>query len=440
MLALPALANAKPLAKPRVSLTAWSTGSPTIDLWRIKALETNASKVKDFTVAVKGINDSAQLPDFLRKFTLAASAGQGPNIIATGHELAAPWSTAGWIVPFDKYLKRYPDFDKIITALWGSVKFGGRLWGAPIDPEARPMYFNTKMLAQVGWSQAQINALPSRVKTGAFTLADLVNVGRLAVDKGVVPKGFAFWPRPRAGLDFLQYYHAYGGRLFDDRRKKLVVTSDAVTRWYQFFRTVVEEELTPANFIGTEWPVWHSTVADGKTLFWPGGTWHIAEWRTNWIGGKGDPYLESFIGYALQPAGVKARGGTTLSHPWAYYVTSNKASRASQTEIDAAFALLAKAATDKVARTQNSLLNNSLANNKPQLYSPAYKRNKFLSSVTYMLGRAFYLPQDVNFGAYNNILFEQMVRVMQGQVSPGTGTSEAISRLRAEIPGGVIVE
>lgn len=48
---------------------------------------------------------------------------------------------------------------------------------------------------------------------------------------------------------------------------------------------MVEEELTPRNFLPTEWDTWHSTGAGGKTLFWNGGIWMWAEWLTSFIGG-----------------------------------------------------------------------------------------------------------------------------------------------------------
>ena len=74
--------------------------------------------------------------------TLAASAGDAPHIVVAGHELSAPWSAAGWIVPLDDCSARHDEFDALFPALWKAVEFGGNRWGVPFEPEARPMFFH----------------------------------------------------------------------------------------------------------------------------------------------------------------------------------------------------------------------------------------------------------------------------------------------------------
>ena len=441
VLAAPTLANARTSARTRVELRAWSQVTPRIDVWRTRALRIAAPKVRDVEIRLLTRDVAAQWPDYLNTFTLAASAGNAPHIVVAGHELAAQWAAAGWIVPFDDCREKHAEFDALFPALWKAVEFSGKRWGVPFEPEARPMFFHKRKLRELGWSKKQVDELPARLKNGTFTLDDLVHTSRQAIDRRVVPKGFAYWHRPQPGFDFLQYYIAYGGKLYDDRKRKLVIRRGPLAKFYAFQRTIVEEELTPRNFIPTEWDVWHSTVANGKTLFWNGGIWMWAEWRSNYIGGKGDRFLERFVGYGLQPTGVKGRPGRTLSRPIAYFVTSERASGASDRQVEAACALLAKSMNEET-RTREALASAHLAWLEPQLQSRAYRRDKFLSSVTYMIkqGRAFFVPNDTRFGQYNTIIYDNMLRAEQGEISPARAADRTIARMKLELRDAVTIE
>src|SRR5918999_3777807 len=424
-----------------VDLLAWSQVTPQVDLWRTKALRVAAREVEDFDLELMTRDIAEEWPDYLNKFTVAASSGTAPQIVVAGHEHCAPWSAAGWIAPFDDCRERHDEFDKLFPGLWKAVEFDGRAWGVPFEPEARPMFFHKRRLRELGWSQAQVDALPARLENGTFTLDDLVHTSRQAVDKGVVRKGFAYWHRPQPGFDFLQYYVAYGGTLYDQGRRKLVVRRDPLRDFFAFQRRVVEEELTPRNFLPTEWETWHSTVADGETLFWNGGIWMWAEWLTGYIGAKGEAYLSGFVGYGLQPTGVRGEPGRTLSRPIAYFVTSNQASGASAEQIDAACALLATSMKAET-RTPEAIESAHLAWLEPQLRSPAYRRDEFLSSVTYMIqeGRAFFVPNDVNFGEYNTIVYDQMLRAEQGEISPARAADAVVARMKLELRDAVVFE
>jgi inositol-phosphate transport system substrate-binding protein len=424
-----------------VDLTAWSQVTPGIDLWRMRALRVAAPDVEDFELRVATEDVGEEWPDYLNKFTLAASSRTAPNIVVAGHEQSAPWSAAGWIVPLDDCRERHDELGTLFPSLWEAVAFDGKTWGVPFEPEARPMFFHTRKLRELGWSQAQVDDLPVRLENGTFTLDDLVHTSRQAIDRGVVRKGFAYWHRPQPGFDFLQYYVAYGGTLYDERRKKLVLRRGPLADFFAFQRRVVVEELTPRNFVPTEWETWHSTVASGKTLFWNGGIWMWAEWLAGFIGGKGEGYLSSFIGYGLQPTGAKGRPGRTLSRPIAYFVTSNQASGASPEQIDAACALLAKSMNTET-RTPEALESAHLAWLEPQLRSPAYQRDTFLASVTYMIqdGRAFFVPNDVNFVEYNTIIYDHMLRAQQGEISPARAADSVVARMKLELPDAVVFE
>src|SRR5918996_2367892 len=136
-----------------VELRAWSQVTPRLDLWRTKALRAAAPEVEDFDLELTTRDVAEEWPDYLNTVTLAASSRTAPHIVVAGHELCAPWSAAGWIVPFDDCRERHDEFDELFPGLWNAVEFDGRVWGVPFEPEARPMFFHKGRLRELGWSQ-----------------------------------------------------------------------------------------------------------------------------------------------------------------------------------------------------------------------------------------------------------------------------------------------
>ncbi len=298
-----------------------------VEHWRADNPVKAASLVTDFKIQVQGVNDSAGWADYKKKFTLAADAGEGPEIILSGHEDVATWANAGYIVDFDACKAKYPEFADVIESLWNSCTWNGKVWAVPQDTEARPMFYSKTKLLALGWSQADVDALPEKIKTGEFTLDDLIATAKEAIEKKVVEPGYGYWHRSSKGGDFIQYYAAYGGRIYDKASDKLVISKGALLNFYKFQRRVVEEGITPKNFIGTEGNIWHDTVSHDKVLFWNGGVWNWSNWAKNFVADEGgNDYLFSFIGYALQPSGIEGKPGVTLSHPLVYMITSPKTS------------------------------------------------------------------------------------------------------------------
>lgn len=420
-----------------VTLDVWAEAND-VEHWRADGPAKAAEMVEDFDIEVNAVNDDSGWGDYKKKFTLAADAGEAPDIIVSGHEDIPVWGNAGYIVPFDECKAKYPEFDDVIDNLWDAATWQGQIWGVPQDTEARPMFFNKQKLAELGWSEEEIAALPEKIKNGEYTLDDMIATAKEAVEKGVVEPGHGYWHRPRKGGDFIQYYAAYGGRLYDAEQDKLVVDQEALKDWYAFQRRVVEEGITPENYIGTEWSIWHDTVSQGNALFWNGGIWQWADWAANYVADQGgEDYLFEFVGYALQPSGVKGQPGVTLSHPLVYMMTSESAT--GENNQDAACALLAKTITPEI-NTLHAVDSTHLGVLKSQADYPDYANNRFLSDVLYMLDYNFYQPNHVMYGSYFDIVWDFMVKAENGDMSPEDAANAAIEQLQVELGDMVIVE
>lgn len=430
-----------------VTISVWAMASET-ERWRALAadeavddlnaeLEAEGSNVR---VVVESSYDNPGWSDYKRRYILAAENGTAPDIVVTGHEDIPSWASSGYIVPIADSVsavrRMSPAFSDVFESLWDSASWDGTIWGVPQDTEARPMFFNKTKLGELGWSQSDIDSLPDRVMNGDFTLEDMIETALQAQQAGVVERGYGYWHRPSKGGDFIQYYFSYGGEIYDPASDKLIIDQGALERWYSFQREIVERGITPENFIGTDWSVWHDTVSHGNVLFWNGGIWHWAEWSTQYVDDLGGrEYLTENVGYALQPAGEGGSAGT-LSHPLVYLVSSEQAS--GNDNSDLAIRLLEHMTTAEI-NTHHAVESTHLGIVRSQMQYPDYVEDSFLSDVTYMLDHNYYQPNHPMYGTWFDIVWGGMVASEQGEKDPATAAREVVEQLRFELGDGLIV-
>jgi inositol-phosphate transport system substrate-binding protein len=420
-----------------IELEVWAQAN-NVEHWRADGPAQAAEAVEDYDVTVIPTNDSAAWADYKKKVALAADSGEAPDIVLSGHEDVPVWANAGYIIEFEECRQSHPEFDDVIESLWDSVTWQGKIWGVPQDTEARPMFYNKTKLAELGWSQEEIASLPERIMNGEFTLDDMIATAKQAVDAGVVEPGHGYLHRWGKGGDFLQYYNAYGGKLYDAEQDKLIISPGALEQWYAFQRRVVEEGITPENYIGTDSAIWHETVSSGAALFWNGGIWQWADWAANYVADQGgQDYLFEFVGYALQPSGIEGQPGSTLSHPLVYMITTPEASGSENQA--AACALLAKTTTAEI-NTLHAVESTHLGVVNAQADYETYASDRLLSETLYMLDHNFYQPNHVMYGPYFDILWDYMVRAENGELSPADAAAQAVQQLQSEIGDFLIVE
>lgn len=205
-----------------VTLTAMVVGKPT-ERYRLENLKAAAERLnkklaqegQTVRVRVEGKLEDRPWEEYKQKFILAAEAHKAPDIVLSGHEDVAPWSDAGHILPLDEYVKDSPVYRDVFPNLWKSVTYKGKIWAIPQDVEARPLYYWKPLLRQAGWTEADVNALPEKIRNGDFVLDDMLRTAKALQDKGAVEPGMGFWTRPQPGPDFYLFYLAYGGELQD---------------------------------------------------------------------------------------------------------------------------------------------------------------------------------------------------------------------------------
>ncbi len=435
-----------PVGGELVTIVARCRARPPMEDWRCNNLLFAVAEVNEDLeaagdsrrVVVKTIQDNTEFGDIMQEFALAFESGEAYDIVLTGHEFIGTEATAGRIISLESMIADYPEFDNIVDKLWDSVTFKGERWGINQDMEARPIYWDKTLLASVpGWDAARVDGLADEILAGTFTMSDMLDAAEAAVDAGIVAPGMGFWMRPSNGDDFTAVYYAFGGETIDADTGKLVYDTTAGLKFYEFFERGLDDGGS-YGFLGAGWgDGYHPAVSGGKVLFWAGGTWQWAEWAEQWTGKSnldlgGEAYQFENWGYGLYPAGEAGGSPTTVSHPMAYLISS-------QTEHpDLALALIAKATTDE-ANTRHALNSTHLGILTTQASYEPYQIATFLTTVTYMVDYASFLPNNPNWGTIKQATFDALSAVQAGEFTAQEAVDFVVAELQNQLGDDIII-
>ena len=180
------------------TIQVWAGGSGPNDNYRIDAIKI-AAILLEAEAEVRGEELNITIdgkpwdgwPEFKQAVTLGAEAGTAPHIVVSGHEDIAAWAQSGLIVPIEDYVDvdSWPIND-IFENLLKIASFDGMLYGLPQDAEARPFFFWRDHMSAIGYSDAQIDALPGDIQSGAYTLENVLEDAKAMQDAGLVEAGY----------------------------------------------------------------------------------------------------------------------------------------------------------------------------------------------------------------------------------------------------------
>jgi inositol-phosphate transport system substrate-binding protein len=422
-----------------VVIRAWTIGPDNPSVTRYNNLVTAAERLNadlrregaGVQIKVEGFFDTTNWDSFLRRVLLGFQSAEGPDIVQANGSLNATWAEAGFIIPLDSYIPRHKQFADVVPALWDAMKYKEKIWAIPQDTEARPLYFNKTLLKQLGWSDAQIAALPERLARGEFTWDDVLATAREAVQKRVVEAGKGYYHRPVNGPDFIQWYRSFGGRIFDEASGKLVLNKAALLRYYTWLRTGVDQGVIEKDRLNGDWNRFMQPVTDGKVLFFSGGTWQWAEWAQLWVHNKGgEEWLFTHFGYGPHPTHQRGGKAITMSNPQAYFVSAKSANK------DLAVRLLAYTTVPDLD-AKHAVGSAHL----PVLRTTARVINdKFLKSVSYLLNYTTFAPAHPDLSKWQDAVFRGLSAVESLQVTPQQGVDLVASEMQRTIRDQIIIE
>lgn len=427
-----------PVGGQLVSLTARCKASPPYEDGRCNNLMSavgaaNAALAEagdDRRIDLVIIQDDADWGDYKTEFELASEAFEAPDIIVSGHEHIGDWATAGYIVDITDMLGDYPEFADVIDSLWTSTELDGKRWGIPQDAEARPMYYSKILLAELGWTEDEIESLDERVAAGEYTFQDMLDTAAEAVEAGVVESGHGWWHRPSNGPDFLYYYYGAGGIVQEDGFDGLVFDKDAALIVYEILSDAAQvRNIILPNKLDGDWDHHKEfTSSFENVLFVFEGTWRWSSWHTNYLQDLGgEDYLFENVGFAPIPANTLGTGApTTLTHPLVYMVSSQSASP------DLALLLISKATT-KELNTDYAIASGHLGVLKSQADYPVYTTAKFLSATLPLLEYTTFLPNSPYWSAYSEAYYLGIQAVESGDLTADEALQVVVDQLTNEL-------
>ncbi len=432
--------------KDAVELTIWARTNG-VYCWRAFLPVEAAKLVLDHKIVIRpqafangsGADSTSILP--------AASKGEGPDIAFLGYEAINQAYDLGYLEPLDACLDRYPEFDNIRenAVLWSPLTREGKRLGIPIEPGVSALFFSKTKLHKLGWSEDKIDQLPLRIREGQFTLDDMADVARQAVQAGVVQPGLGYWPNFRRRPTLLSLYKAFGGGVPGSEPFRL--SRSVLERVYAFQRQLFVKDISHSSFtdqeVGTSFvgrTLYRDTVAHGKVLFWNKelSDW-TAEYAANYVDELGGTdYLSNTVGYALFPSGLRGQPGSTLWTSTGAYVILSKRATGRQNQ-DTACAVLAKVMTpaiySKFARSTGVLsVLKSQADN-------TFKVDFFANETSYFWDYVWPTPQDIPASnRYWSILEKYLAEAERGQLSPRDAVDSAVHEAQEKLGNLVIVE
>ena len=422
-----------------MTITVWAGGSNASDVYRVDAIEMAADILaREAEIRGESINVTVDKKlydgwdDFKQAVTLAAESGNAPHIVVTGHEDIAPWANAGIIRKIEDLIDMdaWPVND-IFPNLIEISSYEGAVYGLPQDAESRPFFFWIPHLKAIGYSDADVAALPARVAGGEYTLYDVIEDAKKMQDQGVVAPGYGFYPRVSNGPDYWQFYQSFGGEMQDAASGKLVYDQGAMTRFYEFFADAVAAGVTRKNHIGTPWDQWYAEVASGKAGLWHGGTWHYARYT----GKEGLSDFFDKIQFTLIPAGGAGGRPNTITHPLVYLVTNRG------TDDDAFIAAeLVKIASEPRINTLHAIKSAHLGIAKSQTSIELYSNDRWASEATErLLPHADAMPNNIDFGVYWTAMWKGLESAWTGQKSPEQAAADAAAELRNALGDRIVM-
>ena len=411
-------------------ISVWSGGSNEADSYRWEAIEMAADilereaaiRGEDITITVDYKWEFGGWAEFKQAVTLAAEAGDAPEIVVTSHLDIAPWSQAGYIVPVEDYLDldAWPLSD-VYPNLMDIASFGGVQWGVPQDAESRPFFFWRAHMKALGYTDQQIDALPEAVLNGEYTLRNVLEDAKRAVEMDLVEEGKGFYPRVSNGPDYAQFYQSFGGELYDPESGKLVLDRASMTEFYRFFVDAVEAGVTSRTHIGTDWNEWYADVANGNAAMWHGGTWHYGRYIR-----EGNEDFFGTIAFTLIPGGGDGTGrANTITHPLVYLVTEQ-----GDDDLQNIAAQLVEIATEPRINTLHAIKSAHLAVAESQSAVPLYAQDPWADAATsVLLPHANSQPNHPDYGVYSEAMWSGLESAWTGVQSP----EEAVAELEAEL-------
>jgi multiple sugar transport system substrate-binding protein len=287
-------------------------------------------KVKAFTKAhpgtsVKLVPITASEKDYSTKIQLMMrSPSTAPDLVMEDTAFLHSDIASGYLKPLDSYVEHWSDWKQFVAASKKAVTDDGKVYGIPSDTDTRGIWYNKDILRKAGVS----------VPFEPHSWADILDAAKKVKQNvpGVTPlniyTGTAGGEQSTMqGMEMLLYGTPAGDDcLYDARKKKWVVGSQAFKDALTFVKTVYSQGLGPAKSkalganIGTQ--VATDMLPSGSLAMDIDGSWLPQHWLST--GDRPWKEWQSTMGTVAMPTQHgQGSGRISMSGGWAWAIPAH---------------------------------------------------------------------------------------------------------------------
>ncbi|UVI29336.1 ABC transporter substrate-binding protein [Paenibacillus spongiae] len=382
-------------------------------------------------VQVEAIVKSVKDDEFKQQFIFASKSDNANDIYATGY------SNIGWMANGDYLLpltgiEKEPVFQNQMPGYWDAVSWNKQVWGVIQDTEARPIFFNKNVLKKLGWTDQQIADLPKKSENGEFTLADMTDLAKKAVDSKVVNSGLML---TAGGKDLPVIFFNHGTEVYDASQGKYVLDKSHLKTTFEYLNNAVSQGMLSKGFVSESKDDMLKTLINDEGLFLQAGVWDEAKWRTRGMhkvtGNVTSEYVMNNIGAMVMPVANKDQKPVTVSNPWVYVVSKDTKYP------DLVKRLLVEVSAPKL-QAEHGLQSSHIPFTKEGQQYETVKKDPWLNYVSYLTQYSKFMPNDPNEPKFEKIMKDATQNVVSGSMT----TDEAVDWMgkQMKIDLGEVIE
>lgn len=204
------------------------------------------------------------------KVRVAALGGVGPDVIGTAGDLGRDWGHEGLMIPLNKYLDSWDDYDMIIPSLFNPDIETGTIYGIPLWIDLRGVLYNKSVFREIGlddnsppqsWEEfLEVNRKAVRITADALT--------RVGYDD--------YWPGP--AFIYAMFLYGNGGRFYSEDFRQILFDGPESIETLEFLAEVFRINNPTHVDLSFYNEGWYGTrFVNGTAAMVHGGTWMAQE-------------------------------------------------------------------------------------------------------------------------------------------------------------------
>lgn len=358
--------------------------------------------------------------EYNKNIIFAHKINDAPDIFAIGN--AADLIKAGCLLDITDVITK--NQTRYVPHVFDTVISDGRIYAFPPDLPVRVIYYNKDDLKKIGWSDADIKALPGKIQRGEYSFEDFIALCGEVVAKGGAKYGLSH--RPGKGNDFLDILTTLGGQYYDELGT-LVFDEAGLTRFFEFiYDNANVSKITPQNQNQMGWTTINKMVGSGESFAYYGPIYSCSYVASS-VGLSNEQFAaqEEFVMFPVSKYNDKPF--VVAAPQYSGISSQTKYPEICKDLIDE----LSNGSMGYLARHAakiNSLSSVSEANADPQI-----KANPIIADVAYMADYAITVPVIEGISTYTAELFKQIVALELGQSNPKAAVEAMKQQLRLNL-------